>query len=169
MIEPAEPSSLRRWVLPATEILTVGLPFCAFKLLTGLIALSSSVAAPVGYVLLGWGAVDLVLNLVNLGALLLRHRRVGAVCLTELALRRLGRATAHADLGLAVDVFLAFGLVALVVGLGWLRRLGAEAVIVWNLAVVLNVLGAGVGRLVGALRDVTPRGRSGASSTRRSS
>lgn len=131
--------------MPAVEILTVGLPFCAFKLLTGAI-----VGSPLGYVLVALGAIDLVLNLVNLVALVAVHRRVSSVCLVELVLRQFGKA----ELGLAIDVFLSFGLVALVVGLSWIPRMPADGLPLWNLAVVLNVLGAGVGRLFSALRPV---------------
>lgn len=133
--------SLQRWA----EILTVGLPFCVFKLLTGVITLAS----PVGYALLALGFIDLALNLVNLVSLVVVRRRVSAVCLTELVLGRY-----DANLGLALDVFLSFALVALVVGFGWIVRLPPWALPVWNLAVVLNVLGAGAGRLYSAVRRV---------------
>lgn len=138
----------QRWLLPAVEVLTVGLPFCAFKLLTGEIAVSTASFAPVGYALLALGFVDLVLNTLNLAALLTVHRRVSSVCFVELVLRARGR---RSDVGLAIDVFVSFGLVAMVVGFGWIARIPGSALPVWNLAVVLNVLGAGVGRLLTAL------------------
>ena len=56
------------------------------------------------------------------------------------------------ELGLAVDVFLSFALVAIVIAFGLLLRVPAWALPIWNLAVVLNVLGAGAGRLFVALR-----------------
>lgn len=120
----------------------MGLPFCVFKLLTGWILVDP--VAPLGYALLALGAVDAVLNMVNLVALLAAQRRAGPVCVAELAFR---------DLGLAVDVFVSFGLVAIVIGAGWLSRAPAWAVPLWNIAVVLNVLGAGTGRLLGAIRS----------------
>lgn len=49
-------------------------------------------------------------------------------------------------------MFLSFALVAIVVGLGLLAHLPRWALILWNMSVVLNVLGAGIGRLVTALR-----------------
>lgn len=121
--------------MPAAEILTVGMPFAAFKLLTGLIA-----GAPAGYALIALGAIDAVLNLINLLSLVAVHRRTAPVCVLGLVLR--------GDLGLAADVFVSFALVAIVVGAGLLGRLPAWALPVWNIAVVLNVLGAGAGRLV---------------------
>ena len=143
-------TSTQRWLVPAVEVFTVGLPFCAFKLLTGMIAVRSSLA-PLGFALVALGLVDLVLNTFNLVALITVRRRVSGVCFVELALRLLGR---RADVGLAIDVFVSFGLVAAVVGLGLIPRIPVWALPLWNLAVVLNVLGAGVGRLISALRPV---------------
>lgn len=139
---------MQRWVIPAAEILTVGLPFCVFKLSAGALALGTASLAPLGYALLALGVMDALLNLVNLAALVIMRRRVSAVCLAEIVLRRRGP-----DLGLAVDVFISFGIVAVVIACGLLTRVPAWALPIWNLAVVLNVLGAGVGRLVAALRS----------------
>ncbi len=141
---------MQRWLLPAAEILTVGIPFCVFKLLTGVIAVRSASLAPIGYALLALGSVDLLLNVANLLSLLVTHKRIGAVCLSDVLLRRFG----DSELGLAVDVFISFGLVAIVIGFGLLLRVPTWALPIWNLAVVLNVLGAGVGRLFVALRRV---------------
>ncbi len=138
------------WLLPLAEIVTVGLPFCAFKALTGL-ALVSTVA-PVGWALVALGAVDLWLNLLNLGSLALRRRRVVAVCVADLLLGRSGEGEARGDRGIALDVFVSFALVALVVGAGWLARVPPRLLPVWNAAVVFNVLGAGIGRLLSAWR-----------------
>lgn len=142
----------RPWLVPTVEIVTVGLPFCAFKVLTGLVLLRLPMLAPLGAALLALGAVDLVLNAVNLGALLARHQRVTGVCLAEVVLRRGGHPGPHGDLGLAVDVFMSFALVAVVIGAGLLAHLPRWGLVVWNVAVVINVLGAGLGRLVAALR-----------------
>ena len=132
-------------LLALLELVTVGLPFCAFKILTGVIAVQWS---PAGYALIALGIIDLVLNTVNLIALVALRRRIGSVCLVELVLRRFAR---RAEVGLAIDVFVSFALVALVVGLGWIALIPAAVLPLWNLAVVLNVLGAGVGRLFSAL------------------
>jgi hypothetical protein len=138
--------SLRRWAIPSAEILTVGLPFCVFKLSAGLIALRAPSLAALGYALVALGAVDVVLNVANLASLAIVRRRVGGVCLAEVVLRR------RNDLGLALDVCLSFGIVAVVIGCGLLWRLPHWTLRIWNVAVVVNVLGAGAGRLFAALR-----------------
>ena len=145
-MRPAESSSS---LLGCAEIVSVGLPFCVFKALTGVIALHASLR-PAAYALLALAAIDTVLNLVNLAGLLVVGRRVVGTCFTAVAL---GRGN---DVGIALDVFLSFSLVALVVGAGLLAHLPAPALPVWNTAVVLNVLGAGIGRLLEAVRRRRP-------------
>lgn len=134
------------WLVALTEIVTVGLPFCAFKLLTGLLCLES--VRPLGFLLLALGGVDLLLNVVNLSAVLTVRRRVVSVCCMDMLLHPPGRE----DLGIALDVFLSFGLVAVVIGGGLIPHLPPWSLPIWNVAVVLNVLGAGIGRLLEALR-----------------
>jgi len=135
--------------LSLAEVVTVGFPFCAFKVLTGVILLSTPAGA-LGYALIALGAIDFAFNAANFGSILLFRRRTPSVCLTDFVVLRV-RGEAQRDLGLAVDVFLSFGLVAVVVGAGWIPRLPSWALGTWNAAVVLNVLGAGVGRLLSAI------------------
>lgn len=140
-------------MLAAAEIITVGLPFCAFKVLTGMALLEVGAVGRVGIVLVALGAIDLAYNLLNLGALVVGRRRLVAVCLLAHVQRRFSRSTPPSDLGIAVDVFLSFALVALVVGGGLIPRIRADLLPVWNVAVVLNVLGAGMSRLLGSLQQ----------------
>lgn len=148
------PAALTARLVPLAEVVTVGLPFCAFKLLTGLVLLQLPAFRVLGFLLLACGAVDLLINLLNVGSLAFTGRRVLGVCLTDVLLRSRERT----DLGIALDVFLSFGLVAVVIGGGLLLRLPGWALACWNAAVILNVLGAGIGRLLSALRR---RGTSG--------
>ncbi len=149
---PAPPAA-RRWLLSCAEIAAVGLPFCAFKILTGAVLLDLSLA-PLGAALIALGAVDLALNLANLVAWVAERRAISGVCLTEILARRLG-GPRRGELGLALDVLLSFSLVALVVGLGLVGRLPPGSLGIWNVAVVLNVLGAGIGRVLAALRPAS--------------
>lgn len=144
------------WVLSSTEILVVGLPFSVFKLLAGLTVLRMPTLFALGVVLLGLGALDLAFNVMNLGSFVVRRRRATDVCVIDFVVRRLDRKAPQGDLGVALDVFVSFGLVAAVVGLGLIPRMPAWAVPIWNVAVVLNVLGAGIGRLFSALRQRLP-------------
>lgn len=149
-------SSSPPWVLPAAEILVVGFPFSVFKLVSGLVA-SRGHGAPglaLGAALVVLGGLDLALNAANLVGLVLRGRRILDVCVLDALVRRLDRRAARGgDLGVALDVFLSFGLVAFAVAFGTFAAMPRWALPIWNACVVLNVLGAGVGRLFGALRE----------------
>lgn len=147
--------SAGHWIMASAEIVSVGLPFCSFKLLTGLVLLATRTPSlrVLGYALLGLGAIDLALNVVNLVSLVTRRRRASGVCLLDLVVRRLEKSEHPSDLGIALDVFLSFALVAVVVGFGVIPRIPAWALPIWNLSVVLNVLGAGIGRLLSSLQQ----------------
>lgn len=70
--------TFQSWVLPSTEILVVGLPFSAFKLLTGIVAIRGEPPIRLlGLLFIGLGALDLLLNRANLISLVIR--RVAAV------------------------------------------------------------------------------------------
>lgn len=151
---PSSPARARTRAVGSAEIITVGIPFCVFKLLTGLVLTQGSMHAAVmvlGYALLALGTADAVVNLVNLGSLFVRGRRLWGVCLTEIVLRRRDGSTKPDDVGVAVDVFISFVLVALAIGGGLLARMPRWALSIWNVAVVFNVLGAGIGRLLSAI------------------
>jgi hypothetical protein len=131
------------------EVLTTGLPFCVFKAIVGLMLLRDGAPAA-GLALLGLAAVDTLLNAANLLSLTFLRRRMTSHCLLTAASRRLLSRPAdpqrRTDLGNALDVLLSCGLVASMVGLGGIPKLPADHLHAWNGAVVLNVLGAGLGR-----------------------
>jgi len=134
-----------------SEILTIGLPFCVFKVVTG-----SHLGSPI---LIGLGILDTAINLGNLLTLILRNRRYLPVCtltgITEWMLRkRTLESGKRMDLGNSIDMALALILVAGMVGFGRIGSLPADHILAWNVAVVLNVLGAGLSRLNHSVRQL---------------
>lgn len=94
----ADPSPGRVRALIFIEVLTVGLPFSAFKVICGWQWLSGAVVP--GGLLLGLGAVDAVLNTLNAATVVASgRRRVPVCCLNAgvLALRPMG----NGDVGTA--------------------------------------------------------------------
>lgn len=147
----------RLLLLPLVEIVTVGGPFCTFKLLTGRYLMGSPRYAVLGYALLALGALDVVLNAVNFVALAVgKSERPLPVC-TLTGLFRLARKSdpAFAELGTSLDVLLSFTLVATMVWSGSIPQLGPTFARVWSACTVLNVLGAGTGRVASALDKLT--------------
>lgn len=128
----------------AIEIISVGFPYCAYKIVSGIALLTAS---PAGWLLVGLGVLDTFMNLINLAAF---GRPVFGICTLHWLATRIS--PRFSDLGVAMDVCLSCGLVASMIALRALRLLSAEELQVWNLAVVLNVLGAGFGRLSSSLR-----------------
>ena len=59
------------------------------------------------------------------------------------------------DLGAAADVLMSFLLVALMIGLGRLASMPPGRLAAWSACVILNVLGAGLGRFGASLRDLS--------------
>lgn len=144
-------------LLPAVEIVTVGAPFCAFKLLTGKLLLASSAWWwCVGAALVALGVIDVALNAVNLVALALGRERPVAVCTLAGAVGALRRENpGFSELGTSIDVLLSFTLVASMVWTGAIGSLGADLARAWAACTVLNVLGAGLGRVARALDTLT--------------
>lgn len=139
------------------EVVTVGLPFCGFKILSG-----TSLGGPAGFLLIGLGVLDAAINGVNLLGLLATRRRPMAACTLALATSSFRRASAAPqrwlDLGNSLDMLLAFALVALMIGSGRLASMTPERLAAWNACVILNVLGAGLGRLGASVRDLAREG-----------
>ena len=58
------------------------------------------------------------------------------------------------DLGNSIDVLLSFSLVAIVIGGGFIKQLTPDHLYLWNLAVILNVFGAGSSRLTASIKNL---------------
>jgi hypothetical protein len=139
-----------------SEILTIGLPFCVFKVVTGMHLNAFPLASGV---LVGLGILDTVINLGNLATLLLKKCRVLPVCtltgITEWTLRKRPFASEkRMDLGNSIDMAVALLLVAAMVGFEQIASLPTGHILAWNVAVVLNVLGAGLSRLNHSVRQL---------------
>lgn len=113
-----------------------GVPFGVFKVALGAWLIDHG-PAPLGAAVVGWGVLDIALNLAA----------VPLPAVSYCALSNLGRRVGREDLLLAIDTFLSFAIVAVMVGLGLVRELPDPLRRAYDLAVVLNVLAAGVERL----------------------
>lgn len=136
------------------EIITIGIPFCIFKII---------LAREIGFSpLLVLGVTDLAINLINLLSVLGRGHRVLKSCSIALIANFIKRKQVDQinewhDLGNALDVFLSFVIVAYVIGSGLIGMLDSSSLQVWNVAVILNVLGAGYARLLSSYRKLNTK------------
>jgi hypothetical protein len=133
------------------EILTIGLPFCAFKIITGLFF------NQLWLIILG--GIDLSINLGNLLFLFIRKKRLMDACLFSFIIRSLKKShsqssTKWQDLGNSIDVVVSFTIVALMIGGSYLKDLPGLQMKIWNLSVILNVFGAGYGRISNSINNL---------------
>ena len=139
------------------EVICIGIPFSLFKIIMGQTLLSNSTVI-LGYVFIALGAIDLFINLTNLLSLSIFNKRIFKHCLLSylvgLLLPLFPRLTHKGpkDMGVALDTLVSFTIVAIMIGCGWLKSLNSIQNIVWNWAVILNVLYAGVSRVIEASR-----------------
>jgi hypothetical protein len=134
---------------PILEIVTVGLPFCAFKIITGLFLIPKIPA--LGWPLLVLGIMDLGINSANLFTYTLKRQNLTSPCLFAVITNHLRRDQAPAwtwqNLGNSLDMLLAMTLVAGIIGSGAVGALTRNQLLVWNISVILNVMGAGLTRV----------------------
>lgn len=134
------------------EIISVGFPFCAFKIITGLHFSF--------WPLIILGVVDLIFNTLNLIKTLLTKKPFEDACLLSFVASFHGRfylkkeksdLVNWRDLGNSFDVLLSFTLVAFIIGFGHIVNLEATQLNIWNICVVFNVFGAGYSRVAYAV------------------
>ncbi|MBI4345687.1 MAG: hypothetical protein HY553_02455 [Elusimicrobia bacterium] len=130
------------------EVLTVGFPYCCFKVLGGLL-----LGGPVGGALIALGAVDALINAANAASLVVRRRRALQACFfSAVATRLKGDGKSH--FGNSLDVLLCCLLVTWVIARGGLGDAPRSHHAVWSACVILNVMWAGLSRFATSLRSL---------------
>lgn len=135
----------------ALEIITIGLPFCGFKVVSGLFFHQ--------YWLVALGILDLIINIINFCSVIFLKKRSFDACFISFLIRILKRPSQDQrakwqDFGNAIDVLLSFILVALMIGGGGIKEIPSNHLIFWNIFVIMNVIGAGYGRLLSSISNL---------------
>jgi hypothetical protein len=133
------------------ELITIGLPFCVFKVVTGLYLNQHWLTA--------LGVIDLVINLTNLVTILSVKKRVLHACSLSFVLSKIKKPPQDIkykwqDLGNSIDVLLSFTLVAYMIGWGGIVHIPSWQLQIWNVSVVFNVFGAGYSRLADSIKEL---------------
>jgi hypothetical protein len=126
-------------------------PFAVFKIVSGAALLELGVPSFLGWALLGLGVLDALINLLNAVVVAGFGARLLPICILDILLIRRRK-----GLGPALDMMLAFSLVAAMIGTGHIGELSPASLEAWNLAVIFSVLGAGALRVVTAARRPPP-------------
>lgn len=129
---------------PAFQALTIGVPFCVFKLIFGLLALRAAASSFVLYLLAGliiaWALGDLIMNLVRIFFHL--SGRVAPVEYCTIA--QAGRLFKRPGLFLAIDTLFSFSIICFVLWSGWITQLSRPETYFWYAATTLNLISVSV-------------------------
>jgi hypothetical protein len=125
---------------PVFAALTIGVPFCVFKLLFGwlFICINAGHAQVLfGWLVIAWAAADLAMNL----ARALFHMTGRASPIEYCTIAQAGRLINRPKLFLAIDTFLSFSIICFVLWSSWIKLLGPANSYLWYAATTLNLMG----------------------------
>jgi divalent metal cation (Fe/Co/Zn/Cd) transporter len=131
---------------PTFQALTIGVPFCIFKLLFGLLALraaseqGSATLTAFGWLIAAWAATDLSMNL----ARVVFHLSGRASPIEYCAIAQAGRLFGRPRLFLAIDTLISFSIICFVLWSGWIMQLSQAESYLWYAATTLNLISISV-------------------------
>jgi hypothetical protein len=126
---------------PTFQALTIGVPFCIFKLLFGIQLIragagQSSILIAIGWLVIAWAFVDLIMNLSRVFFDLSGRDSPMEYCTIAQAGRFFGRPR----LFLAIDTFLSFSIICIALWSGWIKYLSTVESYLWYVATTLNLI-----------------------------
>ena len=126
---------------PTFQALTVGVPFCVFKLLFGVLAVrigagDGQILPLFGWFIIVWASVDLAMNLVRMYFDIKGRQSPIEYC----TIAQLGRYFQKPKAFLAVDTLIAFVIICFVLWSGWIKLLTVSESYLWYAATTLNLI-----------------------------
>ena len=128
------------------QAMTMGVPFCIFKLLFGLLAIrtaaepGSAAFTAFGWLIVVWAATDLSMNL----ARVVFHLSGRASPIEYCTIAQAGRFFGRPRLFLAIDTLISFSIICFVLWSGWIVQLGRVESYLWYAATTLNLISISV-------------------------
>jgi hypothetical protein len=121
--------------------LTIGIPFCIFKLLFGIVAIGiESPSFPflpaAGWLIIAWAGIDLLLNAGRAVLDLFSRKSPFEYC----TIAQIGRFFGMPAVFLALDTVIAFTIICLMLWSGWITRLTPPEAYLWYAATTLNLI-----------------------------
>jgi hypothetical protein len=121
--------------------LTIGIPFCAFKLIFGISAVRAGAGGSpflpaFGWIVIAWAATDLLMNLGRAGFDLLGRPAPFEYC----TIAQIGSILRVPLIFLALDTFLAFVIICMMLWSGWIARLTPAESYIWYAATTANLI-----------------------------
>jgi hypothetical protein len=145
----------RFFLRPFFLSLTIGVPFCIYKMIFGISILRTgaggeSLSAVAGLLIIVWAVADLVMNaLYSLQDLV--HIPPRFECCT---LAQLGRYFCRPMVFLALDTLLSFSIICIMLWSGWIATLSPIEIPLWYAATTLNLVSLSVVSLYNEIRNV---------------
>ena len=133
---------------------TIGIPFCIFKLIFGLTAIrigagNSFLLAGFGWLIVGWASADLLMNLGREIFDLLGRPAPFEYC----TIAQVGRFFNKPVAFLAVDTLLAFVIICTMLWSGWIATLSTTELHLWYAATTMNLISLSLVILYNEMRN----------------
>ena len=121
--------------------LTIGIPFCIFKLLFGITLVRIGLDMPVpvsacGWVVIGWALADLIMNLGREWYDIINRPAPFEYC----TIAQAGRFFSMPMVFLAVDTLITFIIICTMLWSGWIASLSKFEGYLWNAATTMNLI-----------------------------
>jgi hypothetical protein len=122
--------------------LTIGIPFCIFKLLFGVIALRSGIAESdffltlFGQIIILWAGIDILMNTGSILLNIIHKKDFFEYC----TIAQIGRIFEMPAVFLALDTLLSFSIICFMLWSGWIIRFTAFESYLWYFATTLNLI-----------------------------
>ena len=143
------------FIRPFFLSLSIGIPFCIFKMLFGLTAVRIGTPSNLslivfGWLVIGWSGADI---LMNTGRVILdifhRPARFGYCTIAQL-----GRIFRVPMVFLAIDTLLSFLIICFMLWSGWITKLTLYEVYLWYAATTLNLITLSTVSLYNEIKEV---------------
>ncbi|OPY54835.1 MAG: hypothetical protein A4E48_00175 [Methanosaeta sp. PtaU1.Bin060] len=127
---------------PIFQALTIGVPFCIFKLLLGTLCVrvgteqQSGLLVFSGWAITAWASADLAMNLTRVFFYIAGRRSPVEYC----TIAQVGRLFKRPQLFLAIDTFVSFFIICFALWSGWITRLNPIESYLWYGATTLNLI-----------------------------
>jgi hypothetical protein len=145
----------RFFIRPSFLSLTIGIPFCIYKLLFGVVAVrigpaTGTLVPAFGWAIIAWAGADLMMN-TGWVLLDLLHKPARFECCT---IAQAGRIFHLPMVFLAIDTLISFVIICFMLWSGWIMNLTQTESYLWYAATTLNLISLSLVSLYHEIRKV---------------
>jgi hypothetical protein len=142
--EPLKKSaSKQKWYRTSLFLsITIGIPFCIFKYLFGMLSVRAGIIYSnhfllvFGQFVIVWAAIDVLLNVAGIIFNVLGKKSWVEFCL----IAQIGSIFGRSALFLAIDTLLSFSIICFVLWSGWIKNLDLYESYLWYASTTLNLI-----------------------------